>query len=64
MMAIFDMESGARRIEPVQDEADLTQSVADLQQRQPQVALRLMTVEEAIATEPARHALPQYRPYA
>lgn len=65
MMAIFDMESGARMIEPAQDEADFMQSVTNLQHlRQPATALRLMTVEEAKATEPARQALPQYRPFS
>ncbi|GGP18455.1 hypothetical protein [Silvimonas iriomotensis] len=64
MMAIFDMESGASMIEPAQFEADFSQSVTDLQlNRQPQAALRLMTVEEAKATESARPASPQYRPY-
>ncbi|MBB5189858.1 hypothetical protein HNQ50_000568 [Silvimonas terrae] len=58
MSAIFDMESGARMVEPAQDEADFMQSVTNLQPlREPATALRLMTVEEAKATE----ARQQYR---
>ncbi len=58
MSAIFDMESGARMVEPAQDETDFMQSVTNLQPlRMPATALRLMTVEEAKATE----ARQQYR---
>ncbi|MDR3428918.1 MULTISPECIES: hypothetical protein [Silvimonas] len=63
MMAMYDMESGASVMEPGQDWSDRVQTVANLQHNPlPMAALRLLTIEEAMASskqQVSRPAWPQ-----